>query len=178
MARRAAWLGAARVRGGCQRGRHVAIARGPAWRAARERGPDGHARRMRGDPVRCAARRTGGAVHCARVSRWRAAWAPRLRSTTRPATHFAPRPTPTTRPPPRPQTGAWKHTAGDYPGKGFEDDKGIKTGEDARFYSLTAPLSSEFNNKGKDLIISYTVKHEQNIDCGGAYLKVRWRAGG
>ena len=70
------------------------------------------------------------------------------------------------------QTGAWKHTAGEYPGAGFESDKGIQTSEDARFYSLTAPLSAEFNNKDKDLIISYTVKHEQNIDCGGAYIKV------
>jgi hypothetical protein len=92
--------------------------------------------------------------------------------------HFVPGPAPPTRPTPRPQTGPWKHTAGDYPGKGFEDDKGIKTGEDARFYSLTAPLSAEVNNKGKDLIVSYTVKHEQNLDCGGAYMKVRAPAGG
>ena len=26
---------------------------------------------------------------------------------------------------------------------------------------------------GKDLIVSYTVKHEQVLDCGGAYIKVR-----
>ena len=71
------------------------------------------------------------------------------------------------------QTGEWKHTAGEYPGAGFESDKGIQTSQDARFYSLTAPLTGELNNKDKDLIMSYTVKHEQNIDCGGAYLKVR-----
>jgi len=29
-----------------------------------------------------------------------------------------------------------------------------------------------FDNEGKDLVISYTVKHEQNIDCGGAYIKL------
>ena len=34
---------------------------------------------------------------------------------------------------------------------------------------VTAPPFSE----GKDLIISYTVKHEQVLDCGGAYIKVR-----
>lgn len=39
-------------------------------------------------------------------------------------------------------------------------------------YSLTAPLSEEFDNKDKDLIISYSVKHEQNLECGGAYLKL------
>ena len=36
--------------------------------------------------------------------------------------------------------------------------------------------------EGKDLIISYTVKHEQNLDCGGAYIKVGssgcWTRGG
>ncbi|CAG9833865.1 unnamed protein product [Diabrotica balteata] len=26
--------------------------------------------------------------------------------------------------------------------------------------------------KGKDLVIQFTVKHEQNIDCGGGYVKV------
>ena len=70
------------------------------------------------------------------------------------------------------QLGKWTWTGGDYAASG---DKGIKTSEDARFYSLTAPFDAEFNNKGKDLVVSYTVKHEQNIDCGGAYIKVRAR---
>lgn len=68
------------------------------------------------------------------------------------------------------QTGEWKWTGGEY--VGAEGDKGIQTGQDARFYSLTAPLTSEFRNEGKDLVISYTVKHEQNLDCGGAYIKL------
>eukprot|EP00501_MAST-03F_sp_TOSAG23-6_P002050 GSMAST32.ASY1.ANO1.2139.1 assembled CDS len=29
-----------------------------------------------------------------------------------------------------------------------------------------------FDNKDKDLIVQYSVKHEQNIDCGGAYIKL------
>ena len=72
-------------------------------------------------------------------------------------------------PPPLPlaQTGAWKHTKGD-----IGADEGIQTSEDARFYSLTAPLTGEVNNKGKDLIVSYTVRHDQVLDCGGAYLKL------
>lgn len=73
------------------------------------------------------------------------------------------------RPPPylTPQTGEWKHTKGEY-----GVDEGIQTGPDARFFSLSAPLNSEVKNEGKDLIISYTVKHEQNLDCGGAYIKL------
>ncbi|KAJ8941551.1 hypothetical protein NQ318_011508 [Aromia moschata] len=29
-----------------------------------------------------------------------------------------------------------------------------------------------FRTEGKDLVIQFTVKHEQNIDCGGGYVKV------
>ena len=69
--------------------------------------------------------------------------------------------------------GEWKATAGLTPGAGHEKDLGISTSEDARFYSLTAPLSSSFDNKDKPLVISYTVKQEKDVDCGGAYIKVR-----
>jgi len=30
----------------------------------------------------------------------------------------------------------------------------------------------EFSNKGKTLVVQYSVKHEQNIDCGGGYIKI------
>lgn len=29
-----------------------------------------------------------------------------------------------------------------------------------------------FTNKDKPLVVQFSVKHEQNIDCGGGYLKV------
>jgi calreticulin len=66
--------------------------------------------------------------------------------------------------------GDWKWTAGKY----FNDqneDKGIQTTPDARFYQISAEFP-EFSNKGKDLVIQYSVKHEQKIDCGGGYLKI------
>ena len=68
------------------------------------------------------------------------------------------------------ETGEWKHTAGKY----FKDaaNKGVQTGDDARFYAMTADLSSELSNKGKDMVVQYTVKNEQDIDCGGAYIKL------
>jgi len=71
---------------------------------------------------------------------------------------------------PTSEMGEWKHTAGKY----YEDenDKGIQTGDDARFYGLSADMGSSFNNEGKDLVIQFTVKHEQDIDCGGAYIKL------
>ena len=48
---------------------------------------------------------------------------------------------------------------------------GIQTSEDARFYALSRKFSP-FSNKDKNLVVQFTVKHEQNIDCGGGYVKV------
>lgn len=48
---------------------------------------------------------------------------------------------------------------------------GIQTSQDARFYALSKKFPP-FSNKDKTLVIQFTVKHEQNIDCGGGYLKV------
>jgi calreticulin len=48
----------------------------------------------------------------------------------------------------------------------------LKTSEDARFYGISAPLKETFTNQGKDLVVQFSVKHEQEIDCGGAYVKL------
>merc|ERR1711862_433705 len=46
-------------------------------------------------------------------------------------------------------------------------------GPDAKFFGISAALIKPFSsNDKKDLIIQYTVKHEQKIDCGGAYIKL------
>jgi len=69
------------------------------------------------------------------------------------------------------ELGEWEQTAGKW--YGIESDKGIQTSEDARFYGLSAPMTKTFNSPdGKDLVIQYSVKHEQKIDCGGAYIKL------
>jgi calreticulin len=44
-----------------------------------------------------------------------------------------------------------------------EEDKGLRTSQDAKFYQISAKFP-EFSNKGKDLILQYSVKHEQKID--------------
>jgi len=66
--------------------------------------------------------------------------------------------------------GKWAHSAGKYYNDA-EKDKGIQTSEDARFYQISAKLP-KFSNKGKDLVIQYSTKFDQMIDCGGAYLKL------
>ncbi|RKO87563.1 Calreticulin family-domain-containing protein [Blyttiomyces helicus] len=61
------------------------------------------------------------------------------------------------------------------PGKFYADEKtsrGLQTSENARFYSLIAPLDKEFQHKDKPFVLQFSVKFEQNIDCGGGYLKV------
>jgi calreticulin len=67
--------------------------------------------------------------------------------------------------------GKFDHTGGQW----FADeaDKGIQTSQDHRFYGLSAKLDKPYKSTpGKDLVIQYSVKHEQKLDCGGAYLKL------
>jgi len=67
--------------------------------------------------------------------------------------------------------GKWDITSGKYYNDA-EKDKGLHTTDDARFYQITAEIPTKFSNKGKDLILQYSVKHEQRIDCGGGYIKI------
>lgn len=66
--------------------------------------------------------------------------------------------------------GKFAITSGKFYGD-VEKDKGLQTSQDARFYGISAKFDS-FSNEGKDLVIQFQVKHEQNIDCGGGYVKV------
>jgi len=52
-----------------------------------------------------------------------------------------------------------------------EKDLGLQTSQDARFYAISSEFPS-FSNKDKDFVVQFSVKHEQNIDCGGGYIKV------
>jgi len=59
-------------------------------------------------------------------------------------------------------------------GKFYGDEKldqGAKTSQDARFYGMSAAFPP-VSNVDKPLVIQFTVKHEQNIDCGGGYIKL------
>eukprot|EP00906_Rhabdomonas_costata_P028791 RCo040703 len=67
--------------------------------------------------------------------------------------------------------GTFKRTAGKAYGD-EEKDQGIQTSQDARFYAISAKAPAPFSNEGKTLVVQFSVKHEQNIDCGGGYLKI------
>ncbi|XP_052145965.1 calreticulin-like [Oryza glaberrima] len=65
--------------------------------------------------------------------------------------------------------GEWNHTSGKW--YGDADDKGIQTSEDYRFYAISAKYP-EFSSKDKTLVLQFSVKHEQKLDCGGGYVKL------
>jgi len=50
-------------------------------------------------------------------------------------------------------------------------DHGLRTSQDYRFYGLSAGFG-KFSNKGKELVLQFTVRHPQKLDCGGGYLKL------
>merc|ERR1711974_319385 len=66
--------------------------------------------------------------------------------------------------------GAFTHSAGKI--YHDENDKGLHTSQDAKFYALSAKFDKEFSNAEKEIIIQFSVKHAQKIDCGGGYVKV------
>ncbi|KAI3387675.1 hypothetical protein SNEBB_005278 [Seison nebaliae] len=53
-----------------------------------------------------------------------------------------------------------------------DEEIGLRTTQDARFYAASAKFPESFTNKDKPLVIQLSVKHEQKIDCGGGYVKV------
>ena len=65
--------------------------------------------------------------------------------------------------------GNWVHTAAKFAID--ENDKGIKTGTDYRFYQLSS-MFDEFSNKDEDLVFQFSIANEQRLDCGGGYIKL------
>jgi calreticulin len=68
------------------------------------------------------------------------------------------------------EQGVFKLTHGKFYGD-EKSDVGVQTSQDARFYGISAKFEP-FSNEGKTLVIQFTVKHEQKIDCGGGYVKI------
>lgn len=69
------------------------------------------------------------------------------------------------------QLGSWELSNGKF----YADEKvnrGLRTLDDMHFYALTAPLRETFSNQNGDLVVQFSAKNEQNLNCGGAYIKV------
>ncbi|XP_042502023.1 calreticulin-3 isoform X2 [Macadamia integrifolia] len=67
------------------------------------------------------------------------------------------------------KAGYFKHTAGKW--SGDPDDRGIQTSTDARHFAISAKIP-EFSNKDRTLVLQYSVRFEQDIECGGGYIKL------
>lgn len=70
--------------------------------------------------------------------------------------------------------GKWAVSAGKF----FADatgSLGLQTTEDAKFYSISTRLSETLDTSAVPLIVQFSVKHEQSIDCGGGYVKLMER---
>ncbi|KAM1354250.1 hypothetical protein ACFX2H_033624 [Malus domestica] len=67
------------------------------------------------------------------------------------------------------KAGSFKHTAGKW--SGDHDDKGIQTSNDAKHFAISAKIP-EFSNRNRTLVLQYSIKFEQEIECGGGYIKL------
>merc|ERR1712086_1100725 len=67
-------------------------------------------------------------------------------------------------------SGKWVASAGKWHADEAEDT-GIQTGEDSKFFGISAGFDS-FGNEGKELIVQYQAKYEKDVECGGGYLKI------
>merc|ERR1711968_252203 len=51
-------------------------------------------------------------------------------------------------------------------------DSALKTTQDYRWYDTSAKMDESFDNKDKTLVVQYSVRHEQKLDCGGGYIMI------
>merc|ERR1719453_1943224 len=68
--------------------------------------------------------------------------------------------------------GKFEWTPGDW--SGDEANKGLRTCCDMHYHSISAKLPKTFSNKGKTLVLQYTVKNERKEFSfyGGGYIKL------
>ena len=48
---------------------------------------------------------------------------------------------------------------------------GLQSSEDAKFYALSTRFKP-FSNENETLVVQFSVKHKQGVDCGGGYMKL------
>lgn len=55
---------------------------------------------------------------------------------------------------------------------GIPGDMGLVLKTKAAHHAISAPFDDVFDPKGKTLVVSYEVKLQKGLDCGGAYIKL------
>jgi len=66
--------------------------------------------------------------------------------------------------------GTWDLDAGTYATDRVAE-RGLHTTTDARFYAISSKFA-KVSNADKRLVLQFSVKHQQGIDCGGGYIKL------
>merc|ERR1719378_1877463 len=67
--------------------------------------------------------------------------------------------------------GEFKHTAGEWYGD-EEAGKGLQTGQDAKFYAISAPAAKPVeSNKGKTLVVSFQLKDTWRLTAAAGTSK-------
>ncbi|MXQ98631.1 hypothetical protein E5288_WYG021739 [Bos mutus] len=54
---------------------------------------------------------------------------------------------------------------------GKDQGEGLQSSEDAKFYALSTRFKP-FSNENETLVVQFSVKHKQGVDCGGGYVKL------
>lgn len=51
-------------------------------------------------------------------------------------------------------------------------EQGLHLPEDSHFYAVSSKLPTPISNEKKDLVVSFSVKNQQLLKCGGGYIKL------
>ena len=65
-------------------------------------------------------------------------------------------------------------SAPEFPVKGYEDDKGMFLSQSHKHYGISTKFDTPLTLKSdqKELVIQYELKFDEELQCGGAYIKL------
>lgn len=69
------------------------------------------------------------------------------------------------------ESAEWRITAGKFPGD-RKLQRGLQTTRNEANYAISRKLDEVFDTSAQPLVLQFSVKHEQFLDCGGGYIKL------
>lgn len=69
-------------------------------------------------------------------------------------------------------TGEWRVEEGAEPFKIYKGDRGLVAGSAAKKHAISAKFVEPLDNKNKNLAIQYELRLQNELTCGGAYIKL------
>lgn len=71
-----------------------------------------------------------------------------------------------------PSAGQFDVSAGRWHSSDSLSDAGLHTPDDSRYYAISSPLPPSLAKPPSTLVLQFSLKHEQFIECGGGFLKL------